>query len=94
MITATNASEPVLDGRWLVPGAHVVSIVSGDKGSTRRELDDETMRLASLVVTHSRAGTIGHGNGDLTGPVAAGILSWEKIVDLPELVTGTAPRQA
>jgi alanine dehydrogenase len=93
VIAATNASEPVLDGRWLAPGTHVVSIVSGDKGSTRRELDDETMRRAALVVAHSKAGAIEHRNGDLAGPVAAGILSWEKIVDLPELVAGTAPRR-
>lgn len=93
VIAATNASEPVLDGRWLAAGAHVVSIVSGDKGSSRRELDDETMRRAALVVAHSKAGAIEHRNGDLAGPVAAGILSWEKIVDLPDLVAGTAPRR-
>lgn len=93
VIAATNASEPVLDGSWLAPGTHVVSIVSGDKGSKRRELDDETMRRASLVVAHSKAGAIEHGNGDLAGPVAAGILSWEKIIDLPELVAGLAPRR-
>lgn len=88
VVAATNASEPVLDGRWLAPGAHVVSIVSGDKGSTRRELDDECLRRAALVVAHSKAGAIEHGNGDLAGPVAAGILSWEKIIDLPDLVAG------
>lgn len=91
VIAATNASEPVLDGRWLAPGAHVVSIVSGDKGSIRRELDDETLRRAALVVAHSKDGAIEHRNGDLAGPVDAGILSWEKIVDLPDLVAGTAP---
>ncbi len=91
VIAATNASEPVLDGRWLAPGAHVVSIVSGDKGSTRRELDNECMRRAALVVAHSKAGAIEHGNGDLAGPVAAGILSWEKIIDLPDLVASTSP---
>lgn len=93
VIAATNASEPVLDGRWLAPGAHVVSIVSGDKGSRRRELDDECLRRAALVVAHSKAGAIEHGNGDLAGPVAAGILSWEKIVDLPDLVAGHSPRR-
>lgn len=93
VIAATNASEPVLDGRWLAPGAHVVSIVSGDKGSRRRELDDESLRRAALVVAHSKAGAIEHGNGDLAGPVAAGILSWEKIIDLPDLVAGTSPRR-
>lgn len=94
VVTATNASEPVLDGAWIAPGAHVVSIVSGDKGSVRRELDDETMRRAALVVAHSKAGAIEHGNGDLAAPVAAGILSWEKIVDFPDLVAGNAPRRA
>jgi len=93
VIAATNASEPVLDGRWLAPGAHVVSIVSGDKGSTRRELDDECLRRAALVVAHSKAGAIEHGNGDLAGPVAAGILSWEKIIDLPDLIAGHSPRR-
>lgn len=93
VIAATNASEPVIDGRWLAPGAHVVSIVSGDKGSTRRELDDETMRRAALVVAHSKAGAIEHRNGDLAGPVGAGILSWEKIIDLPDLVAGNSPRR-
>ncbi len=93
VIAATNSSEPVLDGRWLSPGAHVVSIVSGDKGSTRRELDDETMRRAALVVAHSKAGAIEHRNGDLAGPVDAGILSWEKIIDLPDLVAGNSPRR-
>lgn len=94
VVAATNASEPVIDGRWIAPGAHVISIVSGDKGSTRRELDDETMRRAALVVAHSRAGANEHGNGDLAGPVGAGILSWEKIVDFPDLVAGTAPGRA
>ncbi len=93
VIAATNASEPVLDGRWLAPGAHVVSIVSGDKGSRRRELDDECLRRAGLVVAHSKSGAIEHGNGDLAGPVAAGILSWEKIIDLPDLVAGNSPRR-
>lgn len=94
VITATNASEPVLDGRWIAPGAHVVSIVSGDKGSRRRELDDETMRRAAVVVAHSKAGAIEHGNGDLAGPVAAGILSWDAVIDLPELVAGRAAGRA
>jgi ornithine cyclodeaminase/alanine dehydrogenase-like protein (mu-crystallin family) len=94
VIAATNASEPVLDGRWLAPGTHVVSIVSGDKGSRRRELDDETMRRAGLVVAHSKSGAIEHGNGDLAGPVAAGILQWESIIDLPELVAGRSARRS
>ena len=93
VIAATNASEPLLDGRWIASGAHVVSIVSGDKGSIRRELDNETMRRAALVVAHSKASAMEHRNGDLAGPVDAGMLSWETVIDLPDLVAGTSPRR-
>lgn len=94
VIAATNASEPVLDGRWLAPGAHVVSIVSGDKRSIRRELDDETLRRAARVVAHSKSGAIEHRNGDLAGPVEAGLLGWDAIVDLPDLVSGRSSGRA
>jgi len=93
VVAATNASEPVLDGAWIEQGAHVISIVSGDKGSSRRELDNETMRRAALVVAHSKAGAMDQRNGDLACPVDDGILTWEKIVDLPDLLAGNSPRR-
>lgn len=50
VVTATAAREPVLQGAWLKPGAHVNAV-----GSSRpdfRELDDEAM--ANIVVVDSR----------------------------------------
>lgn len=50
IVTATAASEPVLRGAWLKPGAHVNAV-----GSSRpdwRELDDEA--VANVVVVDSR----------------------------------------
>ena len=50
VVTATAAHEPILEGAWLKPGAHVNAV-----GSSRpdwRELDDEAM--ANLVVVDSR----------------------------------------
>lgn len=91
VVAATNASEPVLDGRWVAPGAHVVSIVSGDRKTPRRELDDEIMRRAAVVISHSKQLAMDQGQGDLAGPVKAGILSWEKIHDLSELIAGRVP---
>ena len=41
VVAATNTSVPVVEGAWLAPGTHVVSIVSGDQRLIRRELDDE-----------------------------------------------------
>lgn len=50
VVTATAAREPILEGAWLKPGAHVNAV-----GSSRpdwRELDDEAMR--NVVVVDSR----------------------------------------
>lgn len=46
-ILATNALEPVVDGRWLQPGTHVNSIQG-------REVDAATVERADLVVVRSR----------------------------------------
>jgi ornithine cyclodeaminase/alanine dehydrogenase-like protein (mu-crystallin family) len=50
VVTATAAHDPILEGAWLKPGAHVNAV-----GSSRpdwRELDDEAM--ANAVVVDSR----------------------------------------
>ena len=91
VIAATNTSSPIVKGAWLAPGSHVVSIVSGDQRVTRRELDDDVLRRAQTVIVHSKEHAIAHGHGDLAGPVAAGILSWERLYDLSELIAGKAP---
>jgi ornithine cyclodeaminase/alanine dehydrogenase-like protein (mu-crystallin family) len=91
VIAATNTSAPIVEGKWLSAGAHVVSIVSGDQRMRRRELDDEVLRRAATVIVHSKAHAIEQEQGDLAGPVAAGILSWEGMYDLSELVAGEAP---
>jgi ornithine cyclodeaminase/alanine dehydrogenase-like protein (mu-crystallin family) len=52
VVTATSARTPVLQGRWLKPGAHVNAV-----GACRpdwRELDDEAM--ANVVFVDSREG--------------------------------------
>jgi ornithine cyclodeaminase/alanine dehydrogenase-like protein (mu-crystallin family) len=93
VVAATNTSEPIVDGHWLAPGAHVVSIVSGDDKFQRRELDDETLRRAAIVVAHSKQVARDQNQGDLSMPVESGILRWEQIHDLSELIVGRAPRR-
>jgi alanine dehydrogenase len=93
VVLATNASAPIIDGRWLAAGAHVVSIVSGDDRQQRRELDDETLRRASVVIAHSRKVARDQNQGGLCEPIARGILKWENVHDLSELIAGAAPRR-
>lgn len=94
VVAATNTSQPIVNGSWIAPGAHVVSIVSGDLKTQRRELDDETLRRAALVIAHSKEAARAQQHGDLWGPVSAGILQWEQIYDLSEVVAGKAPGRA
>lgn len=94
VVAATNTSAPIVEGRWLAPGTHVVSIVSGDERLDRRELDDEVLGRANTVIVHSKALAMQQQQGDLAGPVARGVLSWERMYDLSELVAGEAPRRS
>jgi len=94
VVAATNTSQPIVDGAWLARGAYVVSIVSGDLKTQRRELDDETMRRAALVVSHSKETARLQRHGDLWCPVEAGILKWDDIHDLSAVIAGKAPGRA
>ena len=50
VVTATNAIEPILEGAWLKPGAHVNAV--GAPRPDWRELDDRAM--ANIVLVDSR----------------------------------------
>ncbi|MBI3044470.1 MAG: ornithine cyclodeaminase family protein [Betaproteobacteria bacterium] len=91
VVAATNTSQPIVDGAWIAKGAFVVSIVSGDAKTQRRELDDETVRRAARVISHSKETARLQRHGDLWCPVEAGILQWDDIHDLSEVIAGKAP---
>jgi thiomorpholine-carboxylate dehydrogenase len=50
VVTATHATEPILKGSWLQPGAHVNAV--GAPRPTWRELDDDCM--GNILVVDSR----------------------------------------
>ncbi|MFQ6013335.1 MAG: ornithine cyclodeaminase family protein [Thermoplasmata archaeon] len=86
VITATNATTPVLPGEWLQEGVHVTSI----GGGPCRELDPEVYRRARVVVDW-REGALGEAR-DLQEAIAQGAFSPEGIeAELGELVAGTKP---
>ena len=88
--TATNSKEPVLMGDWLKPGAHVNG--AGANDGKRREIDEPALFKSDIVVVD-----------DLEqAEIEAGILidtinqnqfSWDKVVELGDIVSGTKPKR-
>jgi ornithine cyclodeaminase/alanine dehydrogenase-like protein (mu-crystallin family) len=86
--TTTSAREPVLEHRWLAPGAHINAV--GSSIPTTRELDTETMSKASLFVDR-RESTLNEA-GDYLIPAAEGVFGQDHIkAELGEVVAGLAP---
>ena len=81
---ATGATEPLVAGRLLRPGAHLDLV--GSFRPDMREADDEAVRRAAVFVD-TRAGALR--SGDLAQPLAAGVVDGSDILaDLADLVAG------
>lgn len=99
VLTATNSNAPVFDGTWLHPGVHVTSIIGGNIGlvrtglvkQRRREIDDTTVKRSDVIVVNSREQAIQDEQGDLFEPVAKGILTWDQVQNLSDLITSRVP---
>jgi len=99
IVCATGSNLPVLCGRWLEPGVHVTSIVGSNRelleqglvAEPRRELDDEVLRRANVVVATLVEQARRDEQGDLAGPVSRGLLQWSEIGELGALVAGRVP---
>jgi len=86
--TTTAAREPVLEGAWIPPGAHVNAV--GACIPTARELDTEAVRRARLFVD-SRESALAEA-GDFLIPRAEGALTDDHILgELGEVVVGRVP---
>jgi ornithine cyclodeaminase/alanine dehydrogenase-like protein (mu-crystallin family) len=90
VITATTSGTPVFSGEWLKPGCHVNAI--GSNWARRREIDEETLQRASLIVTDSIEQARIEA-GDLIMPANAGSLDWESVWELADVVAGDGPQR-
>ncbi len=99
VICATNSNVPVFDGNWLEKGQHVVTVVGSNsalvKGgwltSGRRENDDVTVARASFIITNWRESVEQDHQAGLMEPLQKGVISWDKIHELGELLSGAFP---
>jgi len=91
VVTATNSRSPVFDGRWLEPGMHVETIVGTDQSASGSEIDHEAVRRADLVVTNLKEQIQVDRQPKLLWAIEEGILSWDTLHDLGDVVAGSAP---
>jgi ornithine cyclodeaminase/alanine dehydrogenase-like protein (mu-crystallin family) len=87
--TCTTSPEPVFEGSLLRPGTHVNAI--GAFSPDSRELDDEAIRRARVVV-ETREAALAEA-GDIVIPLRAGVIGESHVVaDLAQLVRGARVR--
>jgi ornithine cyclodeaminase/alanine dehydrogenase-like protein (mu-crystallin family) len=83
VVTATNASTPVVMREWLKPGTHINAM--GANAHSRRELDPQIVLQASLLVTDDVAQAKTEA-AEFIDLAAAGRLDWNDLVPLHRIV--------
>ena len=84
-LTITGSRDPVLDGAWLAAGAHVNA--AGGNHWMRREVDEETVERADLIVVDD-LDQAKIECGDLIWPEARGSFRWDQAYELQSVVAG------
>ena len=85
---ATNTVEPVVHGRWLEEGMHVTSLVGGDGYLPRKELDDEAITRASLIVVGYKPQIFIDKQAEFHDRLPRGMIKAEDLHELGELLNG------
>ncbi|HKA20483.1 MAG TPA: ornithine cyclodeaminase family protein [Blastocatellia bacterium] len=85
VITATTAREPVLKGEWIEPGTHLN--VVGSNFLSKAEVDVETVKRASIIAVDSIEQSRIEA-GDLLPAIERGVISWESITEIGQIVAG------
>lgn len=88
VVSATNATEPVVLGEWLGPGVHINAM--GANRLDSRELDDEAIRRCTFITVDSIEQARMEA-GDLVQPIEQGALRWEAVHELASVVSGKHP---
>jgi ornithine cyclodeaminase/alanine dehydrogenase-like protein (mu-crystallin family) len=85
---ATNTVDPVIEGRWLEEGMHVTSLVGGDGFLPRKELDDEAIKRASLIIVGYKPQIFLDKQAEFHDRIERGIVKAEDLHELGDLLNG------
>ena len=91
---ATNAGyvsgEPVFDGHWLEKGQLVVSLQNSDANFLKSEVDETTFVRSDFICINDRESVFSNNQKELLDPIERGLIGWEKIHELGDVVLGNA----
>lgn len=88
LVTITNSPTPVFSGDWLRPGTHICAVGGANEYVT--ELDDDTIQRADIIAVDSIAQAKIE-CGELLMPTSRGLLLWEQVSELWQVVSGEKP---
>ena len=91
VVTVTTSATPVLQGRRLRDGALVLAVGANDPDA--RELDDDVLDRAAAIYVDSREQAREEA-GDLIEPAGRGLVRWDDVHELQDVVAGAAGRVA
>ena len=85
LVTITNSRTPVFDGEWLRAGTHICAVGGANEYVT--ELDDATIQRADFIavdsITQAKIEC-----GELLMPASRGLILWEQVSELWQVVGG------
>jgi ornithine cyclodeaminase len=87
VITATASLEPLIEAEWLRPGQHIAAIGADD--DRKHELTTACFARADRIVVDLRAQT--SAKAELAKAIAEGAVRADEIVEMGELIAGSAP---
>ena len=87
-MTIAASPTPVCDGDWLQPGTHVTAV--GGANAYVTELDDITIQRSDVLVVDDVAQARIE-CGEFMMPASRGIILWEQLRELWQVVGGVAP---
>ena len=85
LVTITNSRTPVFEGEWLRAGTHICAVGGANEYVT--ELDDTTIQRADIIAVDSIAQARIE-CGELLMPASRGLILWEQLSELWQVVGG------